>query len=359
VGNFDTMKSAYRASSELVRERMRRERGEDLELLQRVQESDIVVVRGCYDRVEEVLALLEIPHVAIDIHDLEDLPLLTNQLLIINCPGQGASDRVLAKVRRFVLEGGFLFTTDWALLHILEVLFPEFVKFNQRRTADDVVKIEISDASNELINGILSDQAEPLWWLEGSSFPIQLVDESRVKVLIASKELAQKYGESPVVVEFHPGQGRVLHMISHYYLQRAELRTQRQQSSWKGYVSELGVEDSGLGQKAEFQDLSVGEVESAYSSAQFISNVVVEQSKRRVAAKRVEASDDDLAFVKKNVVADAPQMSQGVFTSNLNSEADYMPESDEIQQQIVADVPPLPKKSLDEDSERHNDSISD
>jgi hypothetical protein len=45
------------------------------------------------------------------------------------------------------------------------------------------------------------------------------LDSERVRTLIRSKELAAKYGESPVAIAFQFGAGDVLHMISHYYLQ--------------------------------------------------------------------------------------------------------------------------------------------
>ena len=74
---------------------------------------------------------------------------------------------------------------------------------------------------------MLDGQDDPQWWLEASSYPISVVDAERVKVLITSRELGEKYGERPVAVWFRWGEGDVFHMISHYYLQRTEERTAR------------------------------------------------------------------------------------------------------------------------------------
>ena len=90
---------------------------------------------------------------------------------------------------------------------------------------DDVVRIEVLDRDHRFLQGVLEDGDDPLWWLEGSSYPIRVLDPERVQVLITSNELEQKYGEAPVAVTFAHGEGEVLHMISHYYLQRAELLT--------------------------------------------------------------------------------------------------------------------------------------
>jgi hypothetical protein len=67
-----------------------------------------------------------------------------------------------------------------------------------------------------------------VWWLEGSSYPIQILDKKKVKVLVRSDELKRRYGHDPVIVSFEWGEGIVYHMISHFYLQRSETRTKKQ-----------------------------------------------------------------------------------------------------------------------------------
>ena len=186
----------------------------------------MVVVAGCYDHVESVLGALEVPHVLVQPEQVDRLELRPEQLLIVNCPGQ-VSGAAIARIRRFVEAGGSLFTTDWALKHVIEPAFPGVLAFSKRPTPDDVVRIEVRDHDNIYLQGVLDGQDDPQWWLEGSSYPITVVDEERVQVLITSRELGEKYGEAPVAVWFRWGEGDVFHMISHYYLQRTELRTER------------------------------------------------------------------------------------------------------------------------------------
>jgi len=152
------------------------------------------------------------------------------------------------------------------------------VEYNGRPTGDEVVKIEILDIEHPLVRGVVEDRDEPVWWLEGSSYPIRILDRDKVRVLIKSEELKEKYGESPVAVTFRVGGGRVIHMISHYYLQRSEFRTERQMKSAEEYAAEKGIAAPAI--KSELKDLSLGEVESAYSSAQFLANVLAEQRKQ-------------------------------------------------------------------------------
>ena len=70
-------------------------------------------------------------------------------------------------------------------------------------------------------------------------------------------------------------------MTSHYYLQRSELRTKRHKSTAKDYlVSEMGFSKKEADEIEELEGLSLGEAENAYSTSQFISNVIVEQQKK-------------------------------------------------------------------------------
>ena len=139
------------------------------------------------------------------------------------------------------------------------------------------------DKNNKFLEGLFKADEEPIWWLESSSYPIVILDKSKVKVLVTSREMEQKYGEAPIVITFEYGDGgTVLHMTSHYYLQRAELRTKRQQMSAKDYVkAEMAFTDEEAEEiEKDLDGLSLGEAESAYSTTQFISNVIVEQQKK-------------------------------------------------------------------------------
>ncbi|MHA1804876.1 MAG: hypothetical protein ACTSU4_10160 [Promethearchaeota archaeon] len=295
MGKFEKMKKAYQASSKIMEKRMQKERPLDLEILKKVKESSIIVVAGEYDRIEMVLDLVKIPYILINPRDVERITLNPDQILIINCPGN-ISDKGLAKIKEFVKHGGFLFTTDWALLHVLEKLFPEYVEYNHNPTRDDCVKVEILDKNNKFLEGLFEQDADPIWWLETSSYPIVIKDKERVKVLVTSREMKEKYGEAPIIILFHYGYGgMVLHMTSHYYLQRTELRSRRHQASAKDYVktemkfSSKDVEEM----KEDLKDLTLGEAEAAYSSMQFISNVIIEQQKKIKKRKEKESENKE------------------------------------------------------------------
>lgn len=279
--DFEKMKKAYQASSKILEKRMERDRPEDLEILKKVKESAIIIVAGSYDKIELVLDLIKVPYVLMQPYELDKIELNPDQMLIINCPGSDISSNYLRKIKTYVADGGFLFTTDWALLHVLEKIFPEYVKYNQITTRDDCVRVEIVSKDNKFLEGLFEGDSDPIWWLESSSYPITIIDKKKVKVLVKSKEMETKYGEAPIVILFDYENGIVLHMTSHYYLQRSELRTKRHQQSAKSYVmSEMAFsadEAEKLGE--DLKDLTLGEAESAYSTTQFISNVIIGQQK--------------------------------------------------------------------------------
>ena len=266
---------AYRAAQHLMDAELPKA---DRELLAQASDSDIVIVRGAYDHVEDVLSLARLRFVLVDPADVARLNLEPRQLLIVNCPGQVGPAGVEV-IRSFVTRGGSLMTTDWALLHILEPAFPGFVRFNQNLTADDVVRVEIRSTDHPLLEGMFHEGADPQWWLESSSYPIQILDRERVKVLLSSRELEQKYGEAPVAVSFPYGEGEVFHMISHYYLQRSELRTERHSAAWKAYAAEVGSPQAAEA-APDLEDLTVGEVEAAHQSLRLMTNMVVEKQRR-------------------------------------------------------------------------------
>jgi len=278
----ERMMKAYRAATMLAEKDLSQE---DRELLERMRDDDVVVVRGSYDRVEEVFKLIGMRHVAIDPREVGRWKFRPEQMVIINCPGN--LDRAgITKLRSFVEAGGSLITTDWALKNVIEQAFPGIIEYNGNVTQDEVVRIEIKDGDDPFLAGLFTDRADPLWWLEGSSYPIRILDREKVRVLITSRELGERYGEEPVAVAFNVGEGDVLHMISHYFLQRAETRNARHAAGWKTYASELGADAIAAAAPADLADLSVSEVEAAYSSYRFTRNLVLDKQRRNIERRK-------------------------------------------------------------------------
>ena len=279
------MEAAYTVSNMIVRERMERDNPEDVEILDSVTESDIVCVQGTYDHIHLVLQAIQVPFAHVNHQQLLKMDLKPEQTVYINCPSNFPLEAA-KKLSAFVEAGGMLITTDWALKNVIEVGFPNTVKFNGRNTGDEVVSVEIVDKEDDILKGFIDQEkdAAPVWWLEGSSYPIEILDKKKVKVLVRSKELKDKYGADPVIISFEWGKGIVYHMISHFYLQRSETRTQKQATGASEYAKYQNVSAKTVTMFEEMEqatpNLNYGVVQSAATSSEFVSRALVKQKKR-------------------------------------------------------------------------------
>jgi hypothetical protein len=274
----EQLADANRAAAILLRERLRRDRPDDYDRLCRIGRRDVLVVQGRYDRVERVLDELEVPYVAVAPGELARARLSGFRALIVNCPGDLGSGGVRA-VREFVERGGFLFSTDWSVLNVLEPAFPGTIRYTGRPTRDDVVAIRVLRPEEMLLRHVLTGADRHLWWLENKSYPFTVLDPRRVDVLIESDEMKEKYGAGPIAVAFPAGRGRVVHIVSHFYLQRCELRTERDRLSAREFAGDLGFAPGApavkeLAEKG-LAELPAGEMRSAYSAQQFLANLLV------------------------------------------------------------------------------------
>lgn len=282
------MGAAYAAAGKAFRARLRDQAPEDERHLRETRSSEIVVVRGHYDQIDLVLRATGVPHLVVAPERVERLAWSELQVLMVSCPGTLPPES-LSRVAAWVRGGGYLVTTDWALKHVVEPVFPGTIRHNGRQTADCVVRVELSGAGDDpLLAGFLEDGREPLWWLEGSSYPIEVLDPARVRVLIRSREVGSQWGAEPVVVTFEEGQGTVLHMLSHLYLQRSDVRGARD-----AQPAEVSLMEPSMGlspavvdaMKSEVLGVNAASLKSAFSTAGLMAGAVVSQ-KRKLAQSR-------------------------------------------------------------------------
>ena len=201
----------------------------------------ILAIDGDFEKPKKV-----VPHLygfekkVIKPKDILKIDLNLYDVVLIGCPGNAdelQSSIARSKIRDFVLNGGWLLTTDWALYNIIEKIFPGYIRWNQKRTDDAVVACQILEPNHPFLEGVIGEiqqnkwskqatsntkKEEFRWWLENKSFPIQIMNPDDVRILIASHELKKKWDEAPVLVEFNYGSkgGKIVHMISHTHLQK-------------------------------------------------------------------------------------------------------------------------------------------
>ncbi len=282
------MSAAYAAAGKAFRARLRDRAPEDEQRLRDTRSSEIVVVRGHYDQIERVLRATDVPHLVVAPEQVDRLDWSELQVLMVSCPGNLSAES-LSRIAAWVRRGGYLVTTDWALKHVVEPAFPGTIRHNGRQTSDCVVRVELLGAGDDpLLAGFLEDGREPLWWLEGSSYPIEVVDPARVRVLIRSREVGTEWGAEPVVVTFEEGGGTVLHMLSHLYLQRSDVRGARDAQPAAASLMETAMGLSPAAADAlgsELVGVNAASLKSAFTTAGLMAGAVVAQ-KRKMAQDR-------------------------------------------------------------------------
>ena len=271
---------AYQVAQEMIKDRLEDVGAEAAKEMGEVAENEVIVARGAYDFIERVFSKMEMPHKVVDPSAFEAFGPSPEQIVFLNCPGKVDKEGV-RNLRNFVEKGGFLFTTDWALKHVIEPGFPGTLRYNGKATGDEVVRVEIDAKEDPFLKSLIGEGDDPQWWIEGSSYPIEILDPNNVEVLVRSKEVKEKYGESPVFTSFNYGKGKVYHMISHFYLQRTETRTERHRRTGSDYMEEKLRMNSA--RRAKYRRMgvdrsSLGEVEAAYSSSALMGKVMYEKS---------------------------------------------------------------------------------
>ena len=286
------MSTAYRVAQEMIKDKLK-DVDEDMAAeFEELGQSEVIVSEGVHDYIEQVFNGIGLKHNLINPQQFEKIDLDPDKIIFINCPGNVTS-KGLRNLVTFVEKGGFLFTTDWALRHVIEPGFPGYIKYNNRPTNDEVVRVDILAEEDPFLQSLIGPNDDPQWWLEGSSYPIEILNHKEVDILIKSKEIEKKYGESAVFVTFDYGKGKVYHMISHFYLQRAETRTARHAKSGAEYANEKLNMDQYREEKYKnmgIDDANLSDVEAAYSSSSIMNKILWD--KRKMAEMEREDEKD-------------------------------------------------------------------
>ncbi|CAF1295189.1 unnamed protein product [Adineta steineri] len=267
------MENAYRIGATLALETLSQS---DQQAIKNMSADSVIVVPGTYDHIDRVLNSLNIKFTTVNQNEILTYPFRNDQTVYINCSTDFPTDAA-RRIRQHVENGLHIITTDWALRNVLGIAFSDFVRHNGKSTGDEVVGIQVAEPNHPLVNGFLSasKHAQPQWWLEKYSHPIEIVNRDKVRVLIRSEILGQKYQSDAVLVTFDCGKGNVIHMISHFYLQRSETRDARHQMSAKQYALDIKASSAATDFVVnQGQNLNYAQIQSSSTSAQFIYNQI-------------------------------------------------------------------------------------
>lgn len=278
--NLNDMLDAYKRSSYLMKTKLAKDGG-DL-ILREIKADDVLVVKGSYDHAEYVLEAAGTPHTVLSSAELKERALDPRQVVIVNCAGTCLADNLEGglnlQLREFVERGGYLITSDWALKELIEPVFPNRIKYNGISTSDDQVEVDQVNSKKIYTRGLENPELKPIWWLERSSYPIEIIDKEGVEVLLASSEMEDKYQSSPIAVKFNYGLGKVFHVTSHFYLQKSDPKYSYQAKSGGGLAGILGLQESAINDLG-LDSVDFGKLESAYTSILFLHNILLQKQR--------------------------------------------------------------------------------
>jgi hypothetical protein len=187
------------------------------------RELDVVVVESRGDHIEKVLASQSIEHRMTRAGALPEAALSQDALLMMNCSGE-IEQKDVERVRWFVLAGGHLFGTCWALHETIVRSMPEspIARFETSGEVMGSVPARSCDAGSPYTEGVFPPGVEPIYALQGAHL-IDVLDPERAEVLIDSPWCAETYGCGNLVAWFEAGHGTVLDSVNHFDLQGLEL----------------------------------------------------------------------------------------------------------------------------------------
>lgn len=175
---------------------------------------EVLEVKGTWDKADRTLKNLGIPHTTIGSGQLNRIGLSRTKVLVINCAG--TLDRnSLQGIRDFVMRGGYLLTTDWALENMLGQTFPGYVEWNKGKSKGNVVDARVVLPDRELFQGTVNNAS---WKLDEESQTVRVLKPDVVKVLAVSRDLAplDPDRQGILAVAFSFGKGKVLHLVGHF-----------------------------------------------------------------------------------------------------------------------------------------------
>src|SRR5688500_3050335 len=140
-----------KAAAKILDERMKTQRPEDYAILKAVQGKDVVVVAGSMDHIEQVLAAANIRHTLVQPEQVGRLDHNADQILMVNCPGN-IPQAGLQRIEKFVRAGGLLYTTDWALLNVVQKICPRTIRHNGVSTGDHVTAVHVHEKHDDLMS---------------------------------------------------------------------------------------------------------------------------------------------------------------------------------------------------------------
>ncbi len=181
----------------------------------KAQRDEIIEVKGKWDDSGHILRTFGLGCSKVAPDHLGKYDLSKSKILIVDCAGNVPADGLKA-INKFVHNGGFLLTTDWALEGCLQKAIPGYVEWNGDNTSDTrVVDARMTSNDAFLTKGTVPNAH---WKLDKKCQLMRIINTAAVEILARSVQLRtdDSSGRGDLAATFQYGKGRVLHMVGHF-----------------------------------------------------------------------------------------------------------------------------------------------
>jgi hypothetical protein len=174
---------------------------------------EVLVFKGRWDKAEHLLDQCGIAYSDAPRSNLSER-LSHAAVAVVDCPGELKDDQLVA-LRAFVLSGGYLVSTDWALDNCIAKIFPGCLVWKGAYSNPETIDAVPVERNNPLLKG--TPRMAP-WRLDDKSEIVELGGRGSINVLVRSRALQK---EDPnnlgiLAATITIGNGKVLHMVGHF-----------------------------------------------------------------------------------------------------------------------------------------------
>ncbi len=191
---------------------------QELEMARSAKSSNVAVVEGEHDHIQEILDAAEIPYEMYGSVDeaVESEP----TVVFLNCSSEYESDDCGKLLKKYVEKGGRMVTTDWSLYAFMKA-FPGYVKKGPEDVPDKTFRVSPANDLGAKLLGANVVKQNPEWWFEDASYTaIRSNGDKPLIPLIVSEDLKKKYDTDLVAFGVRHGKGEAVHFCSHVYAQK-------------------------------------------------------------------------------------------------------------------------------------------
>ncbi len=181
----------------------------------KAQREQIIEVKGKWDDSGHILRTFGLGCTKVAPDQLSKYDLSKSRILIVDCAGNVPAPGLQA-INKFVHDGGYLLTTDWALEGCLQKAIPGYVEWNGDNTSDSrVVDARMSSNDPVLTRGTVPNAH---WKLDKKCQLMRIIKTREVDILARSVQLRtdDSTGRGDLAATFQYGKGRVLHLVGHF-----------------------------------------------------------------------------------------------------------------------------------------------